>query len=140
MPTMPLTKAVLLAGGGGTRLWPLSRARRPKQFLALGPGGSLLQQAWQRLRLALPAADCCVCAPRAFREAVLEQLPELAPERFIAEPAARGTGPAGAYAAGWLRRRFGEQVTVVTVAADLWVADDAAFAAALGRLVAAVGD
>lgn len=134
---MPSTRAVILAGGGGTRLWPLSRAARPKPFLAFGAARSLLQQTWDRLRLCLPAEALHVCATARLQELVREQLPELDPERLIVEPAARGTGPACAWAARWLQSRGGEG-PVVTLAADLWLDDAPAFAAALERMATAV--
>lgn len=137
MPTMPSTRAVILAGGGGTRLWPLSRAARPKPFLRFGAAGSLLQQTWARLRLALPPEALHVCAPAAYGDLVREQLPELAPDRFIVEPAARGTGPACACAAQWLQDRGGDG-PALSLAADLWVDDGPAFGRALERMAAAV--
>jgi mannose-1-phosphate guanylyltransferase len=115
----------------------LSRAARPKPFLRFGAAGSLLQQTWARLRLALPSEALHVCAPAAYGDLVREQLPELAPERFITEPAARGTGPACACAARWLQDRGGDG-PALSLAADLWVEEGPAFRVALERMAAAV--
>jgi mannose-1-phosphate guanylyltransferase len=130
-------KAVIMAGGSGVRLWPYSREARPKQFLAFDERGTLLQQTAARLCRCVDWPDLYVCTLDRYRNFVLEQLPELSPEQLILEPCGKGTGPASAYAAAWLRRRFGDPV-VATLASDAWIEDAAAFAAALVAAFAAV--
>lgn len=97
--------AVIMAGGSGTRLWPLSRAGRPKQLLdviADGPSGgshSLLREAFDRLRSVLPADRIWVCTAARYADAVRATLPELHAERLILEPVARDTANAVGLAA-----------------------------------------
>jgi mannose-1-phosphate guanylyltransferase len=89
---------VLLAGGSGTRFWPLSRNRRPKQFLALAGREPLLLDTWRRMRRLVPPRRLWIVAPAALKRALRRVLPELRPENLIVEPAPRDTGPAVALA------------------------------------------
>ncbi len=137
---------VIMAGGSGTRLWPLSRAGFPKQFLPLAGGTtSLFQQAASRL--AQVAGDGIAVAPplvvgnEEHRFLVLDQLRELRtpPQAVVLEPAGRNTAPALTLAA--LQAQTGGADPVLVVApADHVVADTAAFAAALRRAVCAAAD
>jgi len=90
--------AVLLAGGGGTRFWPASRAGRPKQFLALAGRDPLLVASWKRIRRLAPASRTWVIAPRALARAIGKLLPELRADRLVVEPAPRDTAPAATLA------------------------------------------
>ena len=96
--------AVIMAGGAGTRLWPLSRAGRPKQLLDVvsdGDGGmrSLLAEAFSRLRAVLPAERIWVCTAARYGEQVRGAVPELAADRLILEPVPRDTANAVGLAA-----------------------------------------
>jgi mannose-1-phosphate guanylyltransferase len=96
--------AVIMAGGSGTRLWPLSRADRPKQLLdVVADGGSgahsLLAEAFDRLRAVLPAEQIWVCTAARYGDQVAAALPELRPDRLILEPVARDTANAVGLAA-----------------------------------------
>jgi mannose-1-phosphate guanylyltransferase len=131
-------KAAIMAGGSGTRLWPLSREDEPKQFHPLVGEESLLQQTFARLNRLLPAGEIFVCTLDRYADATLRQLPALPPENLIAEPAARNTGPAIGLVATTMQHRFGDTV-VATVAADHAVRQPDAFCRALAfaeRLVA----
>jgi mannose-1-phosphate guanylyltransferase len=98
------THAVLLAGGSGTRFWPLSRARRPKQFLELVTGRSLLAETYARVAPLCAADRTWVVCGRDHAEAVRAGLPGLPPAHVLVEPAARNTAPAiGLAALGALR-------------------------------------
>ncbi|HET7711726.1 MAG TPA: sugar phosphate nucleotidyltransferase, partial [Thermoanaerobaculia bacterium] len=78
--------AVILAGGAGTRLWPLSTEQRPKQFLEIFHGESLLQKTWKRLSAIFPGDRIFVSTQEAYRSLCHQQLPELREENVIAEP------------------------------------------------------
>jgi mannose-1-phosphate guanylyltransferase / mannose-6-phosphate isomerase len=132
---------VVMAGGSGTRLWPLSRAQHPKQFLVLQQGNrSLFQQAALRLS-SLAAADISVEAPcivgnEEHRFLVLDQLRELGlpPATVLLEPMGRNTAPAMTLAALHASAGGADPVLVVSPA-DQTVTDEAAFTAALQRAV-----
>ena len=127
---------VVMAGGSGTRLWPLSRAGYPKQFLVLAGNTSLLQQAATRLQ-GLAAPDIEVAAPvivgnEEHRFMVLDQLREVGagPAAVLLEPVGRNTAPAVTLAALQALEAGGDPVMVVTPS-DQTVTDEAAFTAAL---------
>ncbi len=94
--------AVIMAGGSGTRLWPLSRLGRPKQLLDLVDGRSLLQLCYERIAGLLPAERIYVCIAQADRDAVLANLPELPPDNVIGEPIGRDTANAIGFASAVL--------------------------------------
>jgi mannose-1-phosphate guanylyltransferase len=96
--------AVIMAGGSGTRLWPLSRAARPKQLLDVvddGSGGShsLLAEAFTRLQAVLPTEQIWVCTAARYGDQVRAALPELGADRLVLEPVARDTANAVGLAA-----------------------------------------
>ena len=129
-----------MAGGSGTRLWPLSRAQHPKQFLALQGNRSLFQRATQRLSM-LSAPDIDVAAPcivgnEEHRFLMLDQLQEvkLAPESVLLEPMGRNTAPAMTLAALHAEQSGTDAVLLVSPA-DQTVTDEAAFTSALQRAV-----
>ena len=137
---------VIMAGGSGTRLWPLSRSGFPKQFLVLGHDTqSLFQQAVARL-LALGGDGIEVARPlvvgnEEHRFMVLDQLRDMKtePQAVILEPMGRNTAPAVTLAALQALETGVDPVMVVTPA-DQTVTDEAAFTAALRRAVAAAGE
>ncbi len=89
-----------MAGGIGSRFWPLSRKAKPKQFLdILGTGRTLLQQTFDRFSKFIPAGNFFVVTSTNYHELVLKQLPELNPEQVLSEPFRRNTAPCIAYAA-----------------------------------------
>jgi len=85
---------VLLAGGSGTRFWPLSRSNRPKQLLPLTGETPLLAVTWKRVRRLAPPARIWVVAPAAYAADVRRTLPGLRPGNLIVEPSPRDTAPA----------------------------------------------
>ncbi len=123
-------KALILAGGSGTRFWPLSRKARPKQLLALEGERSLLQETVDRLQPLVAPADVWICTTEALAEAVREQLPEVPAAQVLAEPMGRNTCPAIGWAVG-LMDAGTEPIAVLP--ADHRMADDAAFRTVLGR-------
>jgi mannose-1-phosphate guanylyltransferase/mannose-6-phosphate isomerase len=126
---------VLLAGGSGTRLWPLSRELYPKQFLRLTNEWSLLQNTARRARKIPGALAPVVICGQAHRFLVAEQLREagIADAVILLEPEGRNTAPAAAVAALYAREHYGDGALVFLMSADHAVADDAAFAAAATR-------
>lgn len=119
-------QALVLAGGSGTRFWPLSRRTRPKQLLALEGGSTLLQRTVERLEPLVEPRDVWVCTTAALAEAVAAQLPNVPAAQVLAEPEGRNTAPAIAWAvASMPAERRGEPVVVLP--ADHRMADEAAF-------------
>lgn len=86
--------ALIMAGGAGTRLWPLSRRERPKQFLRLFGGKSLLRLAFERVAGLMDAANTWVITSQGYLDQVADELPELPPANFIGEPVGRDTANA----------------------------------------------
>ena len=118
---------LLLAGGGGTRLWPLSTEERPKQFLPLVSERSLLAETWDRVR---PLSDSIfVAAAEAHAGLVRAELPEVPAERILLEPARRNSAAPIIRAALDFER--GADAVTVAVPADHSVADPEAFRAAI---------
>jgi mannose-1-phosphate guanylyltransferase len=108
---------VIMAGGSGTRLWPLSRSNLPKQLLPVVNGKSLLQLSYQRLRGLLPAEQIFVCTGAAHAAAVMQNLPELPKANLLGEPMGRDTANAVGFSAAVLQKRDPDAVCAV-VSAD----------------------
>ncbi len=100
------TWAVIMAGGGGTRFWPLSRRDHPKQFLAIVGTDSMMRQTWDRCARVLgDPTRVLVVTSKDYGDLTREQLPELREENLLLEPQARNTAPCLAWAAAELERR-----------------------------------
>jgi mannose-1-phosphate guanylyltransferase len=116
----------ILAGGSGTRLWPLSRSARPKQLLHLVGAGSLLRNTFERVRPLVPAENVLILTERSHAEDVRRELPELPPENILVEPARRGTAACLGLAALLIQRRSPGAVWA-SLHSDAFITDDAAF-------------
>ena len=119
-------QALILAGGSGTRFWPLSRRHRPKQLLPLETDRSLLRQTVDRLAPDVDPASVWVCTTRALADAIRAQLPEVPPGQILAEPEGRNTAPAIA----WSIRSMSEaerRDVIAVLPADHRFEDDASF-------------
>ncbi len=130
--TAPRLQALILAGGSGTRFWPLSRQTRPKQLLALEGERTLLRDTLERLSPLVGAESVWVCTTEALAEAVRRDLPEVPAAQILAEPEGRNTAPAIA----WAVRSMPESArrgVVAVLPADHRVGDGAAFRAALAQ-------
>jgi mannose-1-phosphate guanylyltransferase/mannose-6-phosphate isomerase len=130
-------QALILAGGSGTRFWPLSRKRRPKQLLALEGERSLLRDTVDRLRPLVEPAAVWVCTTRALAEDVRRDLPDVPPQQILLEPEGRNTAPA----IGWSVRSMPEEArrdVVVVLPSDHRVGDPAAFRDTLASAARAV--
>ncbi len=131
---VPAFWAVIPAGGSGTRLWPLSRAARPKFLLPLVGEASLLQQTVQRIGdLTGPEQTLVVCGP-AHAAGIARQLPQLPEANIIVEPSPRGSGPAIVLAAALIAQRDPNAI-MGSFAADHDVTDQPGF---LGAVRAAI--
>ncbi len=90
---------VIMAGGIGSRFWPLSRIKKPKQFLdILGVGKTLLQQTFERFSEVLPAENILIVSNEEYEDIIMEQLPKISAEQVLLEPMRRNTAPCIAYA------------------------------------------
>ncbi|HJE51535.1 MAG TPA: NTP transferase domain-containing protein [Tessaracoccus flavescens] len=107
---------VIMAGGSGTRLWPLSRQGRPKQLLEILDGKSLLRLAFERLDGLVPAEQILVCTGRAYADDVARQLPELPAANILGEPEGRDSLNAVAWSAAEVERRDPEAVVAMVTA------------------------
>jgi mannose-1-phosphate guanylyltransferase len=126
--------AVIMAGGGGTRLWPRSRQATPKQFLDLLSDRTLLQETVSRLAPRIPLARVLVVTGAEYVDDVMAQLPGLPPENVIREPEGRGTAPCIGLAALALHHRDPEAIMAV-FPADHQVARAAEFRQAIDAAV-----
>lgn len=135
--------AVIMAGGSGTRFWPMSRGDTPKQFLRLLSSETLLQQTMSRIAPIVPPERVIVVTSRAHADRVKELLPALPQKNLLLEPVGRNTAPCIGLAALEVQRRASDAVMVV-LPADHYVGDEeefrrvvvsAAKLASTGRLV-----
>ncbi|MFA6528815.1 MAG: sugar phosphate nucleotidyltransferase [Candidatus Gracilibacteria bacterium] len=122
-------KAVILAGGAGTRLWPLSTEEKPKQFHALTSNKTLLQEAANRLGFLKPQ-DIYIATNAKYLKYIREQLPKIPKKNIIIEPAMRDTATCIAFAATIISRDYPEEVMAI-VYADHLVQDTKEFASKL---------
>lgn len=130
--------AVILAGGAGTRLWPLARRGRPKPFVPLLGGRSLFALTWRRARALAGAARVIVVCGEEHAVWVRRQAPGLPARQIIREGAGRNTAASVALAAHWIRSRVGDAPMVV-LPADHWIKPVTTFRATIGRALAAAG-
>ena len=122
--------AVILAGGIGSRFWPLSTPSRPKQLLPLVDGEPLLANAARRMALVAEPANTLVLTNAELRESVARALPHIPPENVIPEPRPSGTAAALAWAASEIVTRD-KDGTMICIHADWAIKDDALFAETL---------
>ena len=117
---------VILAGGGGTRLWPLSRPERPKPFLPLVGEETLLQRTVRRILPVVDETDIFCVADQRYGQLVRDQVPDIG---LIVEPAARNTAAAIALATSLIDRP--DDDVMVVLPADHWITDEAGFQAVI---------
>jgi mannose-1-phosphate guanylyltransferase len=130
MPSPENTYALILAGGSGTRFWPLSRDARPKQLLDLFGTGTLLEQAIRRLDGLVPFENILILTNAKQVDAVRENASMIPPENVFAEPAKRDTAPAVALGIGLVAARNPEAVMLV-LPADQLIRDADSFQAVM---------
>ena len=139
--TNPHFYPVILAGGRGTRFWPLSRKSRAKQLLALDGKQTMIQQTVARLAPMAAPIRFWIITNDDLRPAILRQLPKLPPQQIIAEPSGRNTAPAIGLAA-FLLLRHDPDAVLGLFPSDHVIADPAGYRATLNRgiAIAAAGD
>lgn len=141
---------VIMAGGVGSRFWPFSRSEKPKQFLDFfGTGRSLLQMTVDRFRPLVPIENVLIVTNIAYKQLILDQIPDLNPKQILCEPARRNTAPCIAYAVSHIRamclRKAGLnaqtqdwsrpelQVNMVVAASDHLILDENAFRSVISK-------
>ncbi len=114
-----------MAGGIGSRFWPISRNACPKQFLdILGVGKTFIQMTYERFAGMIPPENFLVVTNAAYKDLVLEQLPALKEDQVLCEPIGRNTAPCVAYAAYRLRAKDPDALMIVTPADHLILNND----------------
>ena len=109
---------VIMAGGVGTRFWPMSLQAKPKQFLdILGIGRSFIQHTYERFTKIVPKENFIIVTNKRYKEQVLQHLPEISEEQILCEPIGRNTAPCIAYASYYLRHKNPDAEMIVTPAA-----------------------
>lgn len=130
------THVVIMAGGVGSRLWPISTPERPKQFLdVLGVGKSLIQMTVERFLPSAEIGSFWVVTSAEYAETVREQLPGIPEEHILMEPVPRNTAPCIAYACGKIAARHPDANVVVTPA-DALVTETEKFTGVIGKALA----
>jgi mannose-1-phosphate guanylyltransferase len=124
-------KLLLFSGGSGTRLWPMSRVDRPKQFQPLVGSQSLFQMMVGRLAEGFGIENVFVSTGETYRDLVLEQIPTLPPDNIIGEPEMRDTLAAVGYAVTVLNHRFPGAAVATLWGADHVIRNDSVFLDAL---------
>lgn len=128
---MKETHVVIMAGGVGSRLYPVSTPEHPKQFIdLLGCGKTLIQLTYQRFLEVNPEARFWVVTSARYIHFIKEQLPDIPDEQILAEPEARNTAPCIAYACWKIKARYPDANIAVTPS-DAYVPDCKAFAATM---------
>lgn len=118
---------VILAGGRGQRLWPVSREQHPKQFLDLfGTGRTLLQSTYDRFARLLPTENILICTCAGYLDLVKEQLPEVPSYNIIVEPIHRNTAPSVAWAAIRILRQASD-ANIIVSPSDQLILNEASF-------------
>lgn len=120
--------AIIMAGGVGSRFWPVSTAAFPKQFHdMLGSGDTLIQKTFSRLTKLIPVENILILTNEKYNSIVLEQLPMVKQEQVLLEPAMRNTAPCILYASLKIQKQNPDAVMVVAPS-DHWIEDENAFA------------
>jgi mannose-1-phosphate guanylyltransferase len=115
----------IMAGGIGSRFWPVSRSNYPKQFLdILGTGKTLIQETFDRYKKMAPAENIYIITSREYVDVVKQQLPKLPPENILAEPSRKNTAPCIAYIAFKLYQKDPEALMIAAPADNLILDSD----------------
>lgn len=119
--------AVIMAGGVGSRLWPVSTENSPKQFHdILGTGETLIQRTFNRIEQLIPSENILIATNKRYENLVLEQLPKTTPQQLLLEPVMRNTAPCILYAALKIHQQNPDAVMLVAPS-DHWIEDETEF-------------
>ena len=119
--------AIVMAGGVGSRFWPVSTTELPKQFHdMLGSGSTLIQKTFSRLSKLIPAENIFILTNERYNDLVLEQLPMVKKEQVLLEPAMRNTAPCILYASLKIQKQNSNALMVVAPS-DHWIEDEMSF-------------
>jgi len=117
---MSANYCVIMAGGIGSRFWPMSRQNHPKQFIdILGTGETLLQATYRRIKSIFPPENVLVVTNEDYVQLVAEQLPQIPAENILAEPMRKNTAPCIAYAAYKIKQKNPDATMLITPADHL---------------------
>jgi mannose-1-phosphate guanylyltransferase len=136
----PIIAVVIPAGGGGTRLWPRSRQKTPKQFLDIVSERTMLQETADRVRALVPPERLFVITNARHVAPVREQLPEMPRENVIGEPQGRDSAPAIGLMAASLEKRLGPDAVMVVLPADHVIPQDDHFRKILALAAEVAGE
>jgi len=119
--------AVIMAGGVGSRFWPMSTQENPKQFHdMLGAGKSLIQKTFDRLAQTIPSENILISTNKRYENLVLEQLPNVSKNQLLLEPSMRNTAPCVLYAALKIKAINPDAVMIIAPS-DHWIDDEETF-------------
>ncbi len=119
--------AILMAGGVGSRFWPVSTQDFPKQFHdMLGTGETLIQKTFKRLAKLIPEKNIFILTNERYNDLVFEQLPSLTKRQVVLEPAMRNTAPCILYASLKIQKE-NENAVMIVAPSDHWIEDEQAF-------------
>lgn len=125
--------AILMAGGIGSRFWPVSTREFPKQFHdMLGSGETLIQKTFSRLSQIIPRENILILTHESYNDLILEQLPMVKQEQIVLEPAMRNTAPCILYSSLKIKK-LNPNAVVVVAPSDHWIEDEMQFVANLQR-------
>jgi len=120
--------AIIMAGGVGSRFWPVSTTEFPKQFHdMLGAGSTLIQKTFSRLSKLIPSDNILILTNELYNDLVLEQLPMVKQEQVLLEPAMRNTAPCILYASLKIQK-LNPNAVMVVAPSDHWIEDEDEFA------------
>jgi len=130
---------IIMAGGVGSRFWPLSRSSKPKQFLdILGTGSSLLRQTFDRFVQIIPAENILIVTSLDYGDIVREQIPEMSEENILLEPLRRNTAPCIAYASYKIKKK-NPDARIVVAPSDHLIIKESKFLKVVEKGLAFVG-
>ena len=135
-----MINVVILAGGEGTRLWPLSRSDRPKQFLRLPEGKSLIEQSVERAQTLTTNERIWIVTVASQVEETKRTLPEFSPDQIFAEPVGCNSGPAALAITLFLQAKENRPTTLLMFTADHWIPKSSGFSRAMEKGVERASD